>query len=250
MTARSSSGDDPAVDRRIRLAFGTESELYERARPSYPVEAARWLLGDEPLRVAELAAGTGLFTRVLVGLGHEVIAIEPDEGMRREFRLRVPGVEVVAGQAESIPLEDASVDVVVAAQAHWWFDPVTSSEEFVRVLRPGGRFAAIWNAEDQDVEWVRELCAVGRQLASMPSEPPLPLDERFSPAERVTFRHVDRQTAEGLVDVIRSRAFFIAAADDAKADVVERVRAIAARLPAIFDLPYVAYAARAALREA
>ena len=44
-----------------RLSFGAEATLYDEARPSYPVEAARWMLGEGPLRVVDLGAGTGKF---------------------------------------------------------------------------------------------------------------------------------------------------------------------------------------------
>ena len=76
-------------------AFAEVAGAYERGRPTYPEEAVRWLLGDEPRDVVDLGAGTGKLTRVLVALGHRVTA--------------------VSGNAESLPLEDASVDVVACA---------------------------------------------------------------------------------------------------------------------------------------
>ena len=140
-----------------RLSFGAEADLYERARPSYPPEAAGWMLGENPLRVVDLGAGTGKFTRVVAALGHQVIAVEPDPGMRARLAERSPGVAVLAGSAEAIPLEDGSVDAVVAAQSFHWFDSAEARAEIARVLRPGGVFAPIWNVRDDSVPWVAEL---------------------------------------------------------------------------------------------
>ena len=61
-----------------RLSFGPAAQLYERVRPSYPAEAARWILGESSLRVVDLGAGTGKFSRLLASLGHDVVAVEPD----------------------------------------------------------------------------------------------------------------------------------------------------------------------------
>ena len=43
----------------------------------------RWLVGDGPLDVVDLGAGTGKLTRSLVALGHRVTAIEPLAGDAR-----------------------------------------------------------------------------------------------------------------------------------------------------------------------
>ena len=94
-----------------RLAFGSAAELYDSIRPSYPSEAARWMVGDTPRRIVELGAGTGIFTRVLLASGHKVVAVEPDAEMEA-LLARSPGVETCRGEAEAIPLPDASVDAV------------------------------------------------------------------------------------------------------------------------------------------
>jgi SAM-dependent methyltransferase len=62
----------------------------------------------------------------------------------------VPDVEALAGSAEQIPLPDASVDAVFAAQAFHWFDHERALPEIGRVLRPGGVFAIVWNGPDED----------------------------------------------------------------------------------------------------
>ena len=73
--------------------FEPGAAVYEQSRPSYPADAVACMverLGIQPSsRIVDLAAGTGKFTRLLSG---SLVAVEPVEGMRREFRAVVPGV--------------------------------------------------------------------------------------------------------------------------------------------------------------
>jgi SAM-dependent methyltransferase len=74
--------------------------------------------------------------------------------MLAELRRRLPDVDAREGSAESIPLPTGSVDTVLVGQAWHWFDTGRALPELARVLRPGGVLAALWNADDHDVEWV------------------------------------------------------------------------------------------------
>ena len=94
-------------------SFGEVADAYERARPGYPEEAVRWLVGEEPRDVVDLGAGTGKLTRSLVALGHRVTAVEPLPEMIAHLLAAAPGVTAVEGGAEAIPLADGSADVVV-----------------------------------------------------------------------------------------------------------------------------------------
>ena len=72
-----------------RSCFGSVADAYDRGRPSYPTQAAAWLVGEQPATVLELGAGTGKLTEVLVGLGHEVHATDPDAAMLERLRARM-----------------------------------------------------------------------------------------------------------------------------------------------------------------
>jgi SAM-dependent methyltransferase len=118
---------------------------YERARPGYPPAALDALPLDADAEVLDLGAGTGKLTRVLAERYRRVVAVEPLEGMRAILEEVVPSAESVAGAAESIPLPDASLDGVFAAQAFHWFTNDEAVAEIARVLRPGGVLCVLWN---------------------------------------------------------------------------------------------------------
>lgn len=132
--------------------FSDRVENYIRYRPGYPPEVLELLRGDCGLRpshvVADLASGTGMFTRLLLENGNSVFAVEPNAEMRESGVQRLESYKrfvSVAGTAEETTLDSASVDFVTAAQAAHWFNLPRARVEFVRILRPGGWCVLIWN---------------------------------------------------------------------------------------------------------
>ncbi|MGY0387912.1 class I SAM-dependent methyltransferase [Nocardioides sp. WG-D5] len=193
---------DPANPDPAR-SFGGVADSYDRGRPSYPVDAVKWLVGDEPVRVLELGAGTGKLTEVLVGLGHDVFATDPDDAMLDILSEKLPDVRATSGTAEQIPTGDGLYDVVVVGQAFHWFDHAKALAEVGRVLRTDGRLAVIQNERDERIPWVRKLGRlIGKQDGGF--DPTKILDDSglFSAVESHTFRHwqvVDRHTIQDLV---------------------------------------------------
>jgi ubiquinone/menaquinone biosynthesis C-methylase UbiE len=99
--------------------------------------------------VCDVAAGTGKLTRLLVPSGARVIAVEPVREMRAQLEVAAPSAHVLEGLAESLPLREASVDCVTAAQSFHWFDYERAVPELARVIRPGGVLAVIRNLRDE-----------------------------------------------------------------------------------------------------
>jgi ubiquinone/menaquinone biosynthesis C-methylase UbiE len=184
-------------------SFGGVADAYERGRPTYPPEAVTWLLGEQPLTVLELGAGTGKLTRVLSSLGHDVHATDPDEAMLAVLERQVPGVRAAVASAEDIPLGDASVDAVIAAQAFHWFDLDRALPEIARVLRPEGRICLLWNHRNEKIPWVRRLGAlIGTQEQQDDPAQALIFSELFGFVEDHEVSHwqiIDRKSIQDLV---------------------------------------------------
>src|SRR6202012_1289287 len=148
------------------MSFGSIAEDYDGLRPQAPRQAVDWLVPADCGVAVDLGAGTGLFTRMLVGSAAEVIAVEPDARMRAGLGARSPGGPGVAGHGESIPLPDAAADALFVSSAWHWMDPERAVPEIGRVLRDGGRFGLIWTSRDRDVDGVRQLDTLGGQDGS------------------------------------------------------------------------------------
>jgi SAM-dependent methyltransferase len=131
----------------LALSFGRAAQDYERGRPEWPTELVDLSGLESGATVLDLAAGTGKLTRLLTPRFARVIAVEPDD----EMRALIPaGAEVLAGTAEAIPLEDASVDGVFVAEAFHWFDYERAVAELARVLRPGAPLVIVWNLSEEE----------------------------------------------------------------------------------------------------
>ncbi|MEV7429793.1 class I SAM-dependent methyltransferase [Nocardioides sp. NPDC092400] len=183
-------------------SFGGVADAYDRGRPSYPREAAAWLAGTDGCTVLEVGAGTGKLTKVLADLGHDVHATEPDPALLELLKRDLPDVPVTGAPAEDLPLPDASIDVVVCAQAFHWFDHERALPEIARVLRPGGRLALVWNVPDTRIPWVRRLGELlGTQEQQEDPAGAVVTSPLFGFVDEATFKHwqvVDRHSIRDL----------------------------------------------------
>jgi SAM-dependent methyltransferase len=187
--------------------FSSRVENYIRYRPGYPPGVLNALktecgLGNQHI-VADIASGTGIWTRMLLENGNPVFGIEPNPEMREAGERLLAGFQKfhsVAGTAEGTTLADHSVDFITAAQAAHWFDRERSRQEFVRILKPGGWLVLLWNerltdstaflrdyeqllltfgTDYQDVRHERTTDAVNEFFA------PAPFHERAFPMQQV-----------------------------------------------------------------
>jgi SAM-dependent methyltransferase len=225
-----------AVNDRRELSFDSVADEYERTRPDYPSALLDALPLDADATVLDLGAGTGKLTRVLARRYSSVTAVEPLANMRAMLERVVPGVTALAGSAERIPLEDASMDGVFAAQAFHWFDKSVALPEIARVLRPGGIVAIVWNEGNEELtdprpaEFVREVQvlhdAALRRWEDEPKWEDLLRDSGlFEDAhERSCITHDHVLDRAGILDNLRSVSW-IASRDD-REDVVARLGAL------------------------
>jgi SAM-dependent methyltransferase len=229
--------------------FGSSADAYERGRPTYPDDAVAHLAAELELgpaaRVLDLAAGTGKLTRLLVEGGADVLAVEPVAAMRAVLENTVPGIPVLEGTAESIPLPDRSVDAVTVAQAFHWFDAAAALVEIHRVLRPGGALGLIWNAMDSSVEWVAVLQEVvhatrgsAPHYGGTPWRDAFRSSALFTPLSARTFGFVHELDEDGLIDRVVSTSYVAALPEAERTRLTHQVRALVSDMPPPLRLPY------------
>ena len=235
---------------------------YAEHRPDYADAAVRWALapvGSRP-RVLDLGAGTGKLTAMLVDLGADVTAAEPDPAMLAELRRALPDVRSLCGRAEAIPLPDGSFDAVLAGQAMHWFDMNLAGPEIARVLVPGGVTAGLWNADDDREEWVAGFAGVSGGTArvtlsswrSASFDTPVTQPDAlaaFDPLERAEFPHGQRRTAESLVATIATHSRVLIMPEAERATFLDQLRAYLSARPETssgeFTLPMITGVLRA-----
>lgn len=253
-------GQSDELWRRRASSFGSSAAEYADHRPDYAVAAVEWVLEGarrEVVDVLDVGAGTGALTGSLLGLGHRVLAVDPDAAMLSELTSRHPRAEAVVAPAELLPLADDSVDAVVVATALHWFDPDRAGAEIARVLRPQGVLGVFYNHTDESVEWVAELGLVSRTSAS--SEPSRHLDDGawqpsvpgFSGWEIQRFPHAHRRTAASLTATIGTHSHTKVVSPAERREVLDAIRTFLESRPETssgeFDVPLTTVAARATL---
>lgn len=168
-----------------------EAEQYHALRPPYPEQVVADVLAPSPgpAQVVELGAGTGILTRQLLSAGAQVRAVEPSRPML-EILLRSAGpVEGICARAEDTGLPASCADIVVAAQAWHWFHPERAQQEVLRLLRPGGALALIWNYLDTADPTVHRLTRIMRAGdVYRPDWQPVLNPELFSPVQSREYR--------------------------------------------------------------
>jgi ArsR family transcriptional regulator len=192
----------PAVLRerrsRSREFFSTEAGQWDHVRDGlfgggFFLHALPALLDPDHV-VGDLGCGTGQIAGALAPFVREVIAIDDSESMRVEAQRRLElhsNVDVRAGDLESLPLDDASLDAAtVVLVLHHVPDPGAALAECARVLKPGGRLLAVdmlphdrqdlaqnmghvWMgfAPDLVSGWMRDAGFEGIRVVAMPADP-------------------------------------------------------------------------------
>jgi SAM-dependent methyltransferase len=192
---------DPArpshLQRHVAEGFGADADRYNRARPTYPADLVERIVAASPGReVLDVGCGTGISARLFQAAGCRVLGVEPDPRMAE--LARQGGAETEVATFEDWDPAGRSFDAVVAAQSWHWVDPVAGMAKAAAVLRPGGRFAAFWNASEPPKELSEAFAEVFRRVVP------------DSPAAALWYRPVEayRAGCERVAAVIRQAGTF------------------------------------------
>jgi SAM-dependent methyltransferase len=182
-------------DFRFAPNIGGHADVYEIENRAF-LQAGHVLAAMQTLApwagrtIVDLGCGTGFWLEAYAGEAGHVIGVEPDPSLHAMAARRVGAqcaasrVEVLAGSAEHIPLDDHSVDVVHARFAYF-FPPGTDAglTEVLRVLRPGGRLVVV----DNDYRWGEFAGLLAGSAVNPPLETAASTDKWW--ADRGATRH-------------------------------------------------------------
>ena len=221
--------------------FSSRVDNYVRYRPGYPsaiIDLLRKECGLTPNSViADVASGTGIFTRMLLENGNRVFGVEPNLEMRKageEYLAAYPNFTSVEGTAEATTLADHSVDLVTAAQAAHWFDRPQARREFIRILKPDGWTVLLWNERRVDsTPFLREfeqlLLSYGTDYQSVRHERTTEEIETFfapSPFQVQTFEYLQQFDYAALEGRLLSSSYTPQADDVAYRPMVQELQQI------------------------
>ncbi len=219
------------------LVFANVAACFERGRPDYPRELLDWLLarGDvaRGRTVVDLGAGTGKLTRLLVGHGARVLAVEPLAEMRAELEAVVPQAESLAGSAERIPLADGSCDLVTCGQAFHWFATSRALAEIARVLPPRASLVLAWNVRDERDPLQRRLGELlspheetGPSYSTGQWREALAASSDFAPDGELRAETSQVLDRPGLLDRVASTSYVASLAGPERAELLARVTSL------------------------
>lgn len=196
-----------------RPDFGSLVDKYQAFRSGYPPELFARVLAAAPpgpLRVLDVAAGTGLSAEGLRGRAALLAGVDIARPMLRA----APLPHRALARAEALPFRGGAFDLLACAQAFHWLEPLAALREFHRVLRPGGAAAVWWKydaADDPTAMLADEV--VQRLLGRADVHTPLArggalpgvAESPFGTWEEQRFHHQARHTSASYVGYHASR---------------------------------------------
>lgn len=212
----------------MKLKHGNFSNLaqdYAKYRPGYSDSVLKSILAlveKDKIDFVDVGAGTGIWTRIVANNPKikSAIAVEPNDEMRAQGIAANANLKIEwkKGGGEETTLESSSCDLLSMASSFHWVDFEKGIEEFARVLKPGGRFVALWNPrylKDNPVlveieNKISELCPDIKRVSSGSSDFVNKLTDRLSSCAEfedlvyIEAKHSVNLTKEQYIGVWRS----------------------------------------------
>ena len=152
---------------RLRETFDEVAELYDAARPTYPVElteAISSILQGTQGRILEIGCGTGQATMPFARQGYRITALEPGRNLAALAAKNLaafPLVDIQTTTFEDRPAAVGRYDLVMSATAFHWVSPEVRYVKAAQALTAEGWLALFWNMEAGDES------VLGRQLQAL-----------------------------------------------------------------------------------
>ena len=216
-----------------RRAAGFDADFGHSIRTA--AERAAWdrildlvVGGRGTLDALDVGCGTGFLSLELAGRGHRVTGIDFAPQMLAEARKKAAAQGVAVrfeeGDAEQLPFAEGSFDLVMTRHVLWTLPhPEQAIDEWIRVLRPGGRLAAMDSQFDpsvlerspQNARSSAEYAGIGDRLPFLGGRPQSEIeallrahglaDVAGDPVADLVEAQLKRMTEEGMETRVRRR---------------------------------------------
>jgi ubiquinone/menaquinone biosynthesis C-methylase UbiE len=198
--------------------FTGKAAQYAEYRWNYAPQAIQTIFDvtgiSEQSVVADIGAGTGILTRHFIGKVKRVWAVEPNADMRQMAANALggcPSCRIVDGRAEATTLASDSVDLITAAQALGWFEPQPTRTEFLRILKPGGWFAELYNrgTDDELRKALEPIFPPETDTATLMKSRGTPMSFYYGHADlfKRTFAFTTQQTWEAFIGALSTSSY-------------------------------------------
>ena len=178
----------------IRFSFNEVPEVYDRVRPSYPVDLFDVLFQMLPAqpKIVEVGPGTGQATKDLLARGAFVHAIEIGPKMAAKLRSNLPSdrLSIGVGDFEAFEVMAGETDAVFSATAYHWISTQAQTDRPAVILRPGGLVAivdAIQVDSPDDAGFFAAAQPIYERYGQGHTGPPAPTRGNVDPAIRSVF---------------------------------------------------------------
>src|SRR5712675_702202 len=184
--------------------------------------------GRGSLDALDVGCGTGFLSLELAGRGHRVSGIDFAPQMLAEARKKAAAQGVAVrfeeGDAEQLPFAEGSFDLVMTRHVLWTLPhPEQAIDEWIRVLRPGGRLAAMDSQFDpsvlerspQNARSSAEYAGIGDRLPFLGGRPQSEIEALLrahgladvggDPVADLVEAQLKRMTEEGMETRVRRR---------------------------------------------
>jgi ubiquinone/menaquinone biosynthesis C-methylase UbiE len=216
-----------------RRAAGFDSDFGHSIRTA--AERAAWdrildlvVAGRGTLDALDVGCGTGFLSLELAGRGHRVTGLDFAPQMLAEARKKAAAhalaVRFEEGDAEQLPFAAASFDLVMTRHVLWTLPhPEQAVDEWIRMLRPGGRLAVMDSQFDpsvlerspQNARSSTEYAGIGDRLPFLGGRPQSEIEALFrahglvdvagDPVPDLVQAQAERMAEEGLEVRVRRR---------------------------------------------
>lgn len=143
--------------------FNDKAQIYAQTRASYSNNYLNIFCKNLTLQtdsyVADIAAGTGINTKLISKFCKMIYAVEPNSDMLNECRRYCQGlknIEYFEKTSENTGLPDKSVDIITIAQAFQLLDLEKTKKECQRILKKSGKVILVWNSKESKNDFFYE----------------------------------------------------------------------------------------------